>query len=239
MGVGVTPDGARAVVNGLAGVALVDLREGAVVGQPLALAPLGGPEGVTRVSGDGSTAALARDGEVVLVDVETGAEMVSRPLASRSATAQGATGMGWAAGRLVVGGLDGRLLFLDGRSLAPVAPPREVSAGFVVDVVEVDGVVATLGTDGDVRLWDPATWSPIGLPVTEENVPGFLSGHDGVLRAWFEGGSLGTTGRVRDLELDPAGWVTRACAVAGRQLSDDEWDVIHPGRPWRETCPAP
>jgi DNA-binding SARP family transcriptional activator/outer membrane protein assembly factor BamB len=239
VGVGVTPDGARAVVNGLAGVALVDLREGVVVGQPLALAPLGGPEGVTRVSGDGSTAALARDGEVVLVDVETGAEVVSRPLASRSATAQGATGMGWAAGRLVVGGLDGRLLFLDGRSLAPVAPPREVSAGFVVDVVEVDGVVATLGTDGDVRLWDPATWSPIGLPVTEENVPGFLSGHDGVLRAWFEGGSLGTTGRVRDLELDPAGWVARACAVAGRQLSDDEWDVIHPGRSWRETCPAP
>jgi DNA-binding SARP family transcriptional activator/WD40 repeat protein len=237
VGVGVTPDGSRAVVNGLAGAARVDLRDGAVVGRSLALPPLGGPEGVTRVSADGTTAALARDDEVVLLDVETGAELASRPLASRSATAQRATALGWAAGQLVVGGLDGRLLFLDGQTLGPVAPPREVSAGFVIDAVEVDGVVATLGTDGDVRLWDPATWSPIGLPVTEENVPGFLSGHDGVLRAWFEGGSTGTTGRVRDLALDPAGWVDRACAVAGRQLSEDEWDVIRPGQAWRETCP--
>ena len=51
--------------------------------------------------------------------------------------------------------------------------------------------MASLGTDGDVRLWDPATWSPIGLPVTEENVPGLPVRHAGTLRAWFEGGSLG------------------------------------------------
>ena len=164
-----------------------------------------------RVSADGSTAAVARDTEVVLVDVDTGGEVTSRALASRSATAQQATALGWADEVLVVGGLDGRLLFLDGRTLAPVAPPREVSAGFVIDVVEVDGFVASLGTDGDVRLWDPGTWSPIGLPVTEENAPGFLSGHDGVLRAWFEGGSLGTSGRARDLTSIPrAGWPARA-----------------------------
>ena len=64
----------------------------------------------------------------------------------------------------------------------------------MIDVVQVGDVVASLGTDGDVRLWDPATWSPIGLPVTEENVPGFLSGTAGTLRAWFEGGSLGPAG---------------------------------------------
>jgi WD40 repeat protein len=236
-GVDVTPDGARAVVNGTRGIAVVDLRKGEIVGEPVALDPLEGPDGVTRVSADGRVAAVARNGVVLLVDVASGTQIASRSLASPSVTARSSTALGWAAGDLVVGGLDGRLLFLDGRTLEPEAPPREVSAGFVVDVVDVDGVVATLGTDGDVRLWDPGTWSPIGLPITEENVPGFLSGADGVLRAWFEGGSLDTPGRVRDLALDPAGWVSRACALAGRQLTRDEWSVIHPGRDWRETCP--
>jgi DNA-binding SARP family transcriptional activator/WD40 repeat protein len=239
VGVTVTPGGERAVVNGIGGVAVVDLDRGRVLGEPLDLEPLAGPEGVARTSPDGGTAALARNGTVVLVDTVDGNVLTSTDLASRSATAQRATALGWTSGGLVVGGLDGRLSFLDAGTLEPVAPPREVSAGFVIDVVEVDGVVATLGTDGDVRLWDPATWSPIGLPVTEENVPGFLSGHDGVLRAWFEGGSLGTNGRARDLELDPDGWVERACAIAGRQLSDDEWEVIHPDLPWRVTCPTP
>ncbi|WP_191280902.1 nSTAND1 domain-containing NTPase [Nocardioides flavus (ex Wang et al. 2016)] len=238
VGVGVTPDGSRAVVNGLGGVAVVDLRAGAMLDRPLALEPLDGPEGVTRVSADGRTAAVSRNGDLLLLDVGTANELVSRPLASRSATAQRATALGWVAGDLVVGGLDGRLLFLDGATLAPVAAPREVSAGFVIDVVEVGEVAASLGTDGDVRLWDPGTWSPIGLPVTEENVPGFLSGSDGELRAWFEGGSLGTAGRARDLALDPDGWVARACVRAGRQLTADEWDVIHPDREWRETCPG-
>lgn len=237
-GVGVTPDGARAVVNGTGGVAVVDLAAAEVVGEPLALDRLASPDGVVRVAPDGRTAAVARNGDVLLVDVATGTELVTRALDSASTTAQRATALGWAAGALVVGGLDGRLQFLDGDTLEPVAPPREVAAGFVIDVTEVGDVVATLGTDGDVRLWDPDSWAPIGLPVTEENVPGFLSGSAGVLRAWFEGGSLGTTGRVRDLALDPDGWVSRACAVAGRQLSPDEWAAIHPDRPWRETCPA-
>jgi hypothetical protein len=217
---------------------VLDLLDGSIIGRPLALEPLDGPDGVTRVSADGASAAVSRNGDVLLLDVDTGTEVASRRLASRSSTAQRATALGWVSGELVVGGLDGRLLFLDGSTLAPVAPPREVSAGFVIDVVEAGDVAASLGTDGDVRLWDVGTWSPIGLPVTEENVPGFLSGSGGELRAWFEGGSLGTAGRARDLALDPDGWVSRACALAGRQLSKDEWDVIHPDREWRETCPG-
>ncbi|MFM6850276.1 MAG: WD40 repeat domain-containing protein, partial [Terrabacter sp.] len=237
-GVDVTSDGTRAVVNGAGGTAVVDLESGALVGRPVPHPPLAGPDGVTRISADGRVAAAVRDGEVLLLDVATGVELASRDLASRSSTAQRATALGWASGDLVVGGLDGRLLFLDGATLDTVAPPREVSAGFVIDVVEVGDVVATLGTDGDVRLWDPVTWSPVGLPITEENVPGFLSGSGGVLRAWFEGGSLGTPGRVRDLALDPSGWVARACTLAGRQLSTDEWSVIHPEQEWRASCPA-
>ena len=73
VGVGVTADGSRAVVNGLGGIAVVDLREGRVIGSPLELDPLGDVEGVTRISPDGRTAAVARDGDLVLLDVDTSA----------------------------------------------------------------------------------------------------------------------------------------------------------------------
>ena len=42
VGIGVTPDGSRAVVNGFGGVAVVDLSAGRIVGQPLALDAMGG-----------------------------------------------------------------------------------------------------------------------------------------------------------------------------------------------------
>lgn len=238
VGVAVTPDGRYAVVNGRAGIAVVDLGSGELAGPVVDRDPVTSYDGVVRIDGDGATAAVVRDAEVLLLDVASREVLATRELDSTSATALNGTALGWAGTDLAVGVLDGRMVFLDGRTLETVAPPREVSAGFVIDIVQVGAVVASLGSDGDVRLWDPATWSPIGLPVTEENAPGFLSGTSDTLRAWFEGGSLGRPGRVRDLALDPAGWVSRACAIAGRQLSRDEWDVIRPGVPWRETCPG-
>lgn len=239
VGVAVTPDGRYAVVNGRDGIAVVDLGAGELAGPVVDREPITSYDGVVRIDGDGATAAVVRDARVLLLDVASQEVLATRELESASATALNGTALGWSGTELAVGVLDGRMLFLDGRSLATVAPPREVSAGFVIDIVQVGAVVASLGTDGDVRLWEPATWSPIGLPVTEENAPGFLSGTPVTLRAWFEGGSLGRPGRVRDLALDPAGWVARACALAGRQLSRDEWAVIRPGVPWRETCPGP
>ena len=239
VGVAVTPDGRYAVVNGRDGIAVVDLGSGELAGRIVDREPMTSQDGVVRIDGDGRTAAVVRDAQVLLLDVASHEVLATRELESSSATALDGTALGWAGTDLAVGVLDGRMMFLDGRSLETVAPPREVSAGFVIDILQVGAVVASLGTDGDVRLWDPATWSPIGLPVTEENAPGFLSGTPDTLRAWFEGGSLGRPGRVRDLALDPDGWVSRACTLAGRQLSTDEWDVIRPSAPWRETCTQP
>ncbi|HKE68096.1 MAG TPA: hypothetical protein VKB55_02510 [Nocardioidaceae bacterium] len=39
------------------------------------------------------------------------------------------------------------------------------------------------------------------------------------------------------LETDPAAWQTHACAVAGRNLTGDEWTAAFPDRACRETCP--
>jgi hypothetical protein len=39
-------------------------------------------------------------------------------------------------------------------------------------------------------------------------------------------------------DVRPSAWEERACSVAGRQLTRDEWAQFLPGRPFRAVCPA-
>jgi hypothetical protein len=39
-----------------------------------------------------------------------------------------------------------------------------------------------------------------------------------------------------DWALDPAVWAQRACAEAGRTLTQAEWDQYLPGRPYAPAC---
>ena len=234
----VSSDGARALVNGGGGLAVVDLVAGKLVGEPVDLPRYDGFDRARSVAirGDGAVAAVLRSAEILLVDPGTGQVRSSGSLGSSSITAEDGTALAWVGEDLVVGGLDGRLSFLDGETLEPVAPPREAAAGFVIDLLAVGPVLASLGSDGDVRLWDVATWQPVGLPLTEEHYWGFLSGQPAQLAVWFEGAE-GGDGRVRRLPLAPDAWVERACSLVSRQLTRNEWDLIHPGQEWRETCP--
>jgi len=211
---------------------------GKLVGEPVDLPRYDGFDRARSVAirGDGAVAAVLRSAEILLVDPGTGQVRSSGSLGSSSITAEDGTALAWVGEDLVVGGLDGRLSFLDGETLEPVAPPREAAAGFVIDLLAVGPVLASLGSDGDVRLWDVATWQPVGLPLTEEHYWGFLSGQPAQLAVWFEGAE-GGDGRVRRLPLAPDAWVERACSLVSRQLTRNEWDLIHPGQEWRETCP--
>lgn len=235
----VSSDGTRALVNGGGGLAVVDLRAGEVVGEPTSLPRFDVWDRARSVAvrGDGSVAAALREGEVLLVDPGTGRVRTRGSLGTSSATAGNGTALTWVGEDLVVAGLDGRINFLDGETLAPVAPPREAAAGFVIDLLALGDVLASLGSDGDARLWDADTWQPVGLPLTEEHYWGFLAGRPDELAVWFEGAD-GGDGRVRRLPLRPGAWVQRACSLVSRQLTPNEWDVIHPDQRWRETCPG-
>jgi WD40 repeat protein len=235
----VSPDGARALVNGGAGLAVVDLTAGEVVGEPVDLPRYDGFDRARSVAirDDGGVAAVLRAAEILLVDPDTGQVRSRGSLESSSTTAGDGTALAWVGENLVVGGLDGRLSLLDGKTLEPLAPPREAAAGFVIDLLAVGPLLASLGSDGDVRLWDVETWQPVGLGLTEEHYWGFLSGRSGELAVWFEGAE-GGDGRVRRLPLAPEAWVQRACSLVSRQLTSDEWALIHPDADWRETCPA-
>lgn len=50
--------------------------------------------------------------------------------------------------------------------------------------------------------------------------------------------AFGDKGSLRRWDLDPGSWVRRACAIAGRDVTDKEWEQLLPRRPYQPTCPG-
>ena len=110
-----------------------------------------------------------------------------------------------------------------------------------------DTYLATSTLIGGTRLWDPATGLGYGgelasspRPASLEptiDLPGLL------LRNAFspDGKQLAVPGvdtRAMLWDLDPAVWRERACAIAGRNLTPEEWRLYMPSAmDYRATCP--
>jgi hypothetical protein len=236
--IAVTPDGRRAVVNGGSGYAIVDLTTDRLHGPPVPLVVAGTNNDLLEgaaMAPDGSTAALARNDEVVLVNVASGV------VAGRGSVVESedrrVQAIAWSAdSTTVIAGSDaGWLHVVSAETLEPVAPPRLITGGWVTDLeTSPDGrILASIGSDGDVTLWDTATWRPYGQPLTDDGLWGWLTfTADGMgLRVFFE------DREVVDISVDPADWVAAACAAAGRNLTAAESAVILPGQTPGETCP--
>lgn len=231
-GVDATPDSASAVVQGRTGVAVVDLATGEVKHE-MELPQMEWIDvlGSVEVSPSGELAVLGRGSEVVVVDVASGEVRAQRVVDDEVAFVSFAWSDDGAS--VAAGGFSGRVSFLSASDLGTVAPRRQVSAGFVIDLEAspVDGVVASMGSEGDVRLWDSATWQPYGQPVLDDRTWGLLSFTDsGELQVFYESGERHTVETSRDA------WLAAACATANRDLTADESAVVRPGVPPRPTC---
>jgi WD40 repeat protein len=95
-------------------------------------------------------------------------------------------------------------------------------------------VLATSGGDGTVALWDSGSGEQIGVPLTGPSSPAVAA---------FDptGRTLATAswdGTVLLWDVDPASWQARACAIAGRRLTPQEWREFLPGRPYQPACGA-
>jgi WD40 repeat protein len=129
----------------------------------------------------------------------------------------------------------------------PAFPPLAGHSSYVTGTAfRPDGtVLATTDIFGGTRLWDTATGLAYGAELKSPwpdsleptvNLP-FL----GLRNAFSLDGKLlaatGVDGRAMVWDVDPVVWRQRACAIVGRNLTREEWQLYLPsGAPYRATC---
>ncbi len=233
-GIDTSTDGRYAAVNGAAGSAVIDLGTGEVFGSishPIPRDP--GAGGLSAVSPDGRLAAVGIADGIRLLDMATGRTLRDRELAAPGDPVDGASTMAWSAnsGAVLVGSLNGYLYRLDAE-LRPVGRTR-ISTGPLIDViVSPDGRwAATLGELGALTIWDAHSWQPLGGPSGDAGGGwlGFDPDGDTVRAVRADGTTL-------TMSVDPATLVRRACAIAHRDLTAQEWSELRPGIAYDHTC---
>jgi WD40 repeat protein len=139
-------------------------------------------------------------------------------------------------GRTVAtGGADGKVLLWDTHTGRQLGPPLAGHASAVGGAAfSPDGrVLATV--NGEAILWDVASRKQIGAALPARS-PGPHA------LAFLPGGSqlaaASPSGSVLVWDVDPTAWRARACAVAGRTLTRQEWEEFLPGRAYQDVCPA-
>ena len=104
-----------------------------------------------------------------------------------------------------------------------------------------------MAISGETRLWHPATGLGYGDELAPSPRPGsFLMSLEpppflGLGNEFSPDGKFLAVAGVENLamvwDVDPEVWRERACAVVGRNLSREEWELYSPsGTPYRATC---
>jgi hypothetical protein len=152
-------------------------------------------------------------------------------------------------GVVVAGTPDGRIYELDPTSLDPVGSPFP-GINALTEELGVDDAgwrLMVLGLDETLRFYDVATRTQLGDAIDlsydyalhalwDDVASGVPAG--AVLRSDGLRASAVTEQGIVVWDLDPAHWVDAACQVAGRNLTEAEWDqYIGDLAPYRETCP--
>jgi WD40 repeat protein len=239
-----SPDGALLAIGAAEG----EIRVlNVATGEPLALAiePLGAPVLSLAISPDNQQLAASRCdaiGELGRCDQSTIAiwDLASGGLV---ATLSGGhtdfvEGLAFdpSGAMLASGSRDTKILLWDVASGQPLSLPLAGHSGWVTALVfSPDGLtLASGGFDGRLLLWDVTTGQLIGVPLTEfgGRLTALAFSPDG--QTLYSGTADGT---VSQWEVGVEAWSARACALAGRNLTQAEWEQFFPGRDYASTCP--
>jgi WD40 repeat protein/DNA-binding SARP family transcriptional activator len=230
-----SPDGRTLAVTSGSGVRLVDVATWTTVREIESEDAQRRHPFITPVfSADGALIATSRgfEGGADVWDATTGASIltvdapdVQDPNDIVALSADGRT--------LAVGGWVGPVRIIDVRSGELVRELDPGTAGaFTLDLSPDGRVLAVGGWQPLAGLWDVPTGVRIG--------PAFTAGNE---RAWVD---LSPDGRWLLLthadghgalyDVDPESWTQRACALANRTLTPEEWEEFLPGRPYEPAC---
>jgi WD40 repeat protein len=185
-------------------------------------------------SPDGTVLASAGvDATIRLWDVGTGqpiGEPISRP-GCVNTVAFSPDGKILASG----GGCYMQIDLWDVETLEPIGSPLLGHTGSLWNIIfSADGrTLYSSALDYTIRLWDVETGQPIGFPLTDhtDGVAGLALSPDG---STLFSSSMDGTVRAWDLDFDRLR--ARACAIAGRNLTQAEWARYLPDVPYEVTC---
>jgi DNA-binding SARP family transcriptional activator/WD40 repeat protein len=136
---------------------------------------------------------------------------------------------------LATGGGSGVVRFWDAQTGRQVGGSLLATAGHVLSVAfdPTSRLLVTGSTDGVPRLWDVRNQNPVGSPFPAlDNVSAeaaFTASGNGIVTVY-------ASGEAFSYDLRPSSWERRACSVAGRSLTREEWAQYLPGRAYRPAC---
>lgn len=137
---------------------------------------------------------------------------------------------------LMTGGQTGIVRLWDLPAGAALGAPLPGLGGFADTVDLAPSGRTAVGADaaGNVVLWDVPTRSTIG-----DRLPGPAADRNAAALFTPDGRSVvvvSDTGAGWVWDVDPSDWLARACQVAGRSLTQQEWQELLPDRPYHATC---
>jgi WD40 repeat protein len=230
-----SPDASIAAVGYYAGtqVELWDLRLGKLL-QPVIENRQGGLRDLA-FSPDGKTlASVWTDGTVRLWDV-VHHRPYGRPLTGHIGAVNSVAFS--PDGRLLATGGDDYTVRLWKVSCACAdGDPLQLTSFVSAVAFSPDGkLLATGGGETTVQLWDVATRQPLGppLPGLSQWVTAATFSANGKLLAAGDG-----DGNMHTWDVDLASWPARACEIADRNLTAQEWAQYLGDRPYHKTCPG-
>jgi WD40 repeat protein/tRNA A-37 threonylcarbamoyl transferase component Bud32 len=245
IGVDLSADGTMIATAGEGGVKLWDVATGAALGR----LGDGSAAGGVAFSPNGSLVAIVREGvgakpgefvkgggDAEIWDVERRSLVTTLPIHGRVGYAVGSSVAFSPDGRmLATGGLHALVYLWDLETSTLIRTLDQGVAGGLALEFSADGrLLAVSGVEGAASLWDVATGKRIGprliagsrkslLDLSPDGHRLLITSEDGQGAAW---------------DIDPASWEQRACALANRTLTREEWEEFLPGRPYEPACAA-
>lgn len=139
---------------------------------------------------------------------------------------------------LATGDLDGNVNLWAVETAQQIGETLVGHTGVVTSVAfSPDGrTLASASVDGGVVLWDLASRRPLGRPFTGHRQPVYdvRFSPDGRTLVSTDAGSLSF---MFIWPLDAQVWRARACEIANRNLTAEEWTTYFGAEPYRKTCP--
>jgi WD40 repeat protein/DNA-binding SARP family transcriptional activator len=206
-------------------------RDGRLLYPPKRLDSFGNDVTFSR---DGSTLAVATDdGRVLVLDARSGSvERTLHPATGSSALAFAPDGT------LASGSWAGIVTLWNSQTGALIGHPTLVAAAPVAAIAfdSTGDIFATAGgPGGGVKLWSTSTLQQFGgdLPTADTHWARIAFTPDGrSLLAVFDDGT------AHRWPITVSAWERHACAVAGRNLTHEEWARFVSGRSYAKTCPS-